>query len=233
MVTIISTTNEEIDRQIGGGLPLPSLILIEGDHGSGKSVVTALFMYGMLASDMRVLMISENNIREYIDKMKSVTYNFSIPFLKRKLVIVPLHVYGVEWSEEHSKYLLPIISKFINVNADSFNAIVIDSLSLLTMHADQYAILDFITRCKNLVTNGVSVILTAHSSTIDANIGSKLRAASDCYIRLKSVNIAGRDVKSMEIVKLLGAKGNVNAQFSFEVSNSFGLKIVPIAMANS
>jgi flagellar protein FlaH len=232
MVTIVSTTNEEIDRQLGGGLPLPSLILIEGEHGSGKSVVAALFMYGMLASNMRVLMISENNIKEYIDKMKSVTYNFSIPFLKKNLVIMPLYVYGAKWSKEHAKYLLPIISKFINANADKFNAVVIDSLSLLTMYAEQESVLDFITRCKNLVTNGISVLLTAHPSSIDVSIGSQLRAAADCYIRLRSVNIAGKDVKSMEIVKLLGAKGNVNAQFSFEVSNSFGLKIVPIAMAN-
>ncbi len=233
MVKIISTTNEEIDRQLGGGLPLPSLILIEGEHGSGKSVIAALFTYGMLAAGMRVLMISENNIREYIDKMKAITYNFSIPFLKRRLIMLPLHVYGAKWSKEHAKYLLPIISRYINANADRFDAVVIDSISLLTMYAEEEAILDFITRCKNLVTNGISIVLTAHPSSINESIGSKLRSASDCYIRLRSVNIAGRDVKSVEIVKILGSMGQVNSQFSAEVSSIFGLKIVPIAMANA
>ncbi|MCS6767809.1 MAG: hypothetical protein NZ517_03610 [Candidatus Nitrosocaldus sp.] len=233
MVRIISTTNEEIDRQLGGGLPLPSLILVEGEHGSGKSVVAALFTYGMLAAGMRVLMISENNIREYIDKMKAITYNFSIHFLKRRLIMLPLYVYGAKWSREHAKHLLPIISRYMSANADKFDAVVIDSISLLTMYAEEEAILDFITRCKNLVTNGISILVTTHPSSIDENIGSKLRAASDCYIRLKSVNVAGRDVKSVEIVKILGSMGQVNSQFSAEVSSIFGLKIVPIAMANA
>ena len=50
MVRIISTDNEEVDRQLGGGLPVPSLVLIEGDHGTGKSVVTAQFILVMRVS---------------------------------------------------------------------------------------------------------------------------------------------------------------------------------------
>ena len=42
-VVTVPTGNEEVDRQLGGGLPLPSLVLIEGDHGTGKSSVSAQF----------------------------------------------------------------------------------------------------------------------------------------------------------------------------------------------
>ena len=67
MVATVSTSNEEVDRQIGGGLPLPSLVLIEGEHGSGKSALTAQFMKGMLESKRTVLYITtESNIKEYI-----------------------------------------------------------------------------------------------------------------------------------------------------------------------
>ncbi|MEW5840725.1 MAG: ATPase domain-containing protein, partial [Thermoproteota archaeon] len=73
MVTV-STSNEEVDRQLGGGLPLPSLILMEGEHGTGKSALTAQFMKGMLESKRKVLYITtESNIKDYITKMKKIT----------------------------------------------------------------------------------------------------------------------------------------------------------------
>ena len=50
MVDSFQTGNEEIDRQFGGSLPFPSLMLLEGDHGTGKSAMVALFMQGLLES---------------------------------------------------------------------------------------------------------------------------------------------------------------------------------------
>ncbi len=233
MVRIISTDNEEVDRQLGGGLPVPSLVLIEGDHGTGKSVVTAQFMHGLLKTRMKILLISENNVKEYITKMRTIQYNFALPFLLNKLSILPLHVYGVKWSKEQSVFLLPVLSRYISINSEKYDVIIVDSLSLLTMYSSNESILDFITRCKHMVSNGRTVILTVHPRVMMEDIASRVRSACDCYIRLKSVNVAGRDVKSMEIVKLIGASGRVTSQFAFEVDPAFGIKIVPIATANA
>ena len=41
MPEIIPCGNEEFDRMFGGGIPFPSLMLIEGGHGTGKSVIAA------------------------------------------------------------------------------------------------------------------------------------------------------------------------------------------------
>ncbi|MEM2856617.1 MAG: ATPase domain-containing protein [Candidatus Nitrosocaldaceae archaeon] len=233
MIKIISTGNEEVDRQLGGGLPIPSLILIEGDHGSGKSVVTAQFMHGLLKDNMKILLISENSIKEYINKMKTIQYDFALHFLNNRLSILPLHVYGVKWSKEQSKFLLPVIGRYISVNSSRFDVIVIDSFSLLTMYASNESILDFLSRCKHMVSNNKTLIITIHNRSLMDDIATRVRSASDCYIRLKSVNVAGRDVKSMEIVKLVGAQSKVTSQFAFEIDPSFGIKIVPIAMANA
>ena len=37
---IISTGNDELDKKIGGGIPLRSLTLVEGQPDAGKSVLT-------------------------------------------------------------------------------------------------------------------------------------------------------------------------------------------------
>ena len=76
MVDIISTGNEEIDRQFGGGIPAPSLVFIEGDHGTGKSAISAQIMNGLVASKQSLLCVIENTVKQYIQKMKSITFNF-------------------------------------------------------------------------------------------------------------------------------------------------------------
>jgi flagellar protein FlaH len=37
---IISTGNDELDKKMGGGIPLGTLTLVEGQSNSGKSVLT-------------------------------------------------------------------------------------------------------------------------------------------------------------------------------------------------
>ena len=128
-----ATGNEEVDRQFGDKLPIPSLMLIEGGHGSGKSALVALFMQGLLENEKKVLCITENTVKEYIENMKAITYNFSHAFLQNKLTIMPLHVYGIKWNREQSAHLLPVIGKYMSNSFKETHAVVIDSLSLLTV----------------------------------------------------------------------------------------------------
>ena len=44
MIKNIPTDNEEVDRQLGGGIPTPCLMMIEGEHGTGKSALAAQFI---------------------------------------------------------------------------------------------------------------------------------------------------------------------------------------------
>ena len=37
---VVSTGNSEIDKKLGGGIPLGSMTLIEGESDSGKSVLS-------------------------------------------------------------------------------------------------------------------------------------------------------------------------------------------------
>ena len=80
MTEIIPCTNEEVDRQFGGGIPFPTLMLIEGDHGTGKSALAAQFMKGFLQSGKKILCVTENTVKEYIENMKAITFNFSTAF---------------------------------------------------------------------------------------------------------------------------------------------------------
>ena len=52
---IISTGIDDIDKKLGGGIPIGSLTLIEGQSGSGKSVLSQQFTWGSLWGDHRVV----------------------------------------------------------------------------------------------------------------------------------------------------------------------------------
>jgi len=227
---VISTSNEEIDMNFGGGLPLPSLMLIEGDHGSGKSAFTAQIIKGMLDSGMKVTCITENMPSDYIRKMKSITFDFSKAFFKNDLSIVSFHS-NQDWAKK-SPLMLPVIGDFIEEQFQNINCVVIDSLSFLTMHNDTNTILDFLTKCKHLVARGMSVVLTMHPNSMPQDIGLRLKSLCDVYLVLKTTNIGDRAVKVMNIVKLIGATMSPDSGFAFNVDSTFGIKIVPISMAS-
>ncbi len=233
MTEIIPVGNEEVDRNIGGGIPVPSLMLIEGGHGTGKSAICAQMMKGLLEGGKNVMCITENTVKEYIENMKAITFNFSNAFLQNRLTIMPLHMYGVKWSKEQAAFLLPVISKYIGNSFKETNVVVIDSLSLLTVFSDASKILDFFTQCKYLVANGMSVIITVHPDDIPADIAQRVKGSVDCLIQLGSTNIGGKDVKTFKVVKFIGSKDQAESGFAFEVDMIFGIKIVPISMANA
>ncbi len=231
MVEIVSTGNQEIDINLGGGIPVPSLMLIEGEHGTGKSAVAAQFIRGMLNFDMKVLCITENTVSDYIKKMKSITFNFSEEFLKNDLSLLSLHVNGTGWSKQKALQLLPLINKYIKEQSQKFECVVIDSLSFITSYSDMDNVLDFVTSCKYLVSNGMSVILTMHPNSIPPEVGLRLKAACDVYISLRSAQIGYQPVKIMSNIKMIGASSTPEPSFAFSVDPIFGLKIVPISLS--
>jgi len=233
MPEIIPCGNDEFDRMFGGGIPFPSLMLIEGGHGTGKSVIAAQFMKGLLDAKKNVLCITENTVKEYIENMKSITFNFSTPFLQNRLTIMPLHMYGVKWNKEQSEYLLPVIGKYMGNSFKETNVIVIDSMTLLTVFADTTKILEFFTQCKYLVSSGMSIILTIHPDDIPADIALRVKGSVDCYLKLDVSVIGGKNVKILKVVKLIGSKEPSESTFAFEVDMIFGVKIVPISTANA
>ena len=228
---IISTGNEEIDTHMGGGLPMPSLVVIEGEHGTGKTVVAAQFIKGILDADMKVLCVTENTVRDYLQKMKSVTFDFSKQFLQNKLIIESLQIQGLDWSAANSSLLLSTVEKYIASKSKKINCVVIDSLSLLTLHSNHNTILNFITKCKHLVSNGMSVVITMHPESLSSEIGMRLKSASDGYIHLSSSKVGDKAVKIMKTIKLIGSVAQPEPQFAFDIDPIFGLKIVPISMS--
>ena len=70
---IISTGHPEIDKKLGGGLPIGSLTLIEGQSDAGKSVLCQQMIWGSLKSGFKVVVFtSENSAKSLLKQMDSL-----------------------------------------------------------------------------------------------------------------------------------------------------------------
>ena len=67
--TIISTGSREIDDKMGGGVPLGSMTLVEGDSHSGKSVLTQQMSWGSLQDGFKLsFFTTENTVKSLVKR---------------------------------------------------------------------------------------------------------------------------------------------------------------------
>ena len=90
-VTVISTGNPEIDKRLGGGVPLGSMTLVEGESDSGKSVLVQQMIWGSLYNGFEVVLYTtENTVKSFVRQMSSLSLDVSDFMLLRKLRVYPI-----------------------------------------------------------------------------------------------------------------------------------------------
>ncbi|MEJ2149661.1 MAG: ATPase domain-containing protein [Chloroflexota bacterium] len=96
MKKIISSGNSELDGKMGGGLPVGSLTLIEGESGAGKSILTQQIIFGSLQDGFKVtLFTSENTVKSLISQMQSLDLDVLDFLLLGKLRVYPMELSGL------------------------------------------------------------------------------------------------------------------------------------------
>jgi flagellar protein FlaH len=227
---VISLGIQELDRDLGGGIPHPSLISIEGDYGSGKTIFVQQIASAMLNAGLKVYVVSsEATVKEYLSMMKSVKLDVDEYYLSGQLNIYPLHVEGGRWNDFLSSFFLRVTSNFLELKKRFYDVVVIDSLSVLTVNTPASEFLTFVTRMKNLVSDEKTVVATFHPEFLSEETIMKLRASSDVYFVLKNTSISGIDVKLLRIVKLWGVSGERKSAITLEINPQIGLRVMPLS----
>jgi flagellar protein FlaH len=229
-MNVVSLGVSELDRDLGGGIPVPSLISIEGEYGSGKTVFVQQIVHAMLKNGLRVYVVSsETTVKEYLSMMESVKLDVYNYYLSGQLDIYHLHVEGGKWSEFLSSFFLRVAANFLELKKRHYDVVVIDSLSVLTVGTPPHEFLTFVTRMKNLVSDGKTVVVTFHPEFLSEESIMKLRASSDVYLMLKNTSISGIDVKLLRIVKLWGVSGERKSSITLEINPQIGLRVMPLS----
>ena len=238
--TFISTNNRELDNAFGGGIPTPSLVLVEGNNDSGKTVISQQFLYGAIYGSMNATALTtENTTRSFLSQMRLLHLDVDRPFIEGKLLVIPIHVKNIVWTEYRLSKLLNTLTSYIQQNRSKF--FLIDSLTYMFAEASLDDILTFFSRLKKLtepdsadVAGQKTVIGTLHSNfhgDESEQLLVRIRALCDAHIRLSKDVASGQIVRRIEVAKLKGSQLMTNKVNSFEIHPAFGVRIVPTSEA--
>lgn len=215
-----------VDKKLGGGIPLESLTLVEGDPESGKSVLLEQLAYHALRQGLTVsTFLAESTPREFLDQMQSLGMNAMDYYLLRRLSLYPAH-FRVE--QDEAEQLTNRLLKYLEKGADA-DVIMVDSVTPLLFHFDARFVLSFLAQCKELAALGKTIVVTLHSYAINESL--RLRAGSivDAHLRLRIEEMGKQVVRTLEVSKIRGAIKTIGNSVSFTVEPGIGLKTVPIS----
>ncbi|MEE8471344.1 MAG: ATPase domain-containing protein [Dehalococcoidia bacterium] len=226
---IINTGNDDLDKKMGGGIPLKSLTLIEGQPDAGKSVLCQQMIWGSLKSGLNVAAFTtENTVRSLISQMQSLNLDVLDYFLLSRLQIYPLD--AKKMNQTLHGGILPMINKCIQWGVD---LVIIDSITYYATQSSVDEVISFFQECKGFADRGMSIVCSAHTYAFDeASIG-RVGAMCDAHIKLKNETMGSRLVKIMEVAKVRGADMRTGNIISFDVEPGLGIKVIPFSKAKA
>ena len=231
IATTISTNSGEIDKKLGGGIPIGSLTLIEGHSDAGKSVLSQHLAYGALMTDMGVgYYTTENTVKSLLTQMASLGLDVTDYFLVDRLRIYPLQVSA---SDEQTEAMFTPLSNHIDTMPETFKVIVVDSVTNVVNHSKESSIIDFFIACKELCDEGRTIFMVVHSYAFDERMLIRVRSLCDAHIKLRLEEVGERLVKVMEVSKVRNAERTTGNIISFDVEPGLGMRIIPITKAKA
>jgi flagellar protein FlaH len=225
--TVISTGNREIDDKMGGGIPLGSLTLIEGDSHSGKSVLSQQMTWGSLVDGFQMAFFTtENTVKSLIKQMQSLNID-----ILNYLLLNKLRLYPMEFARAEGDVLAELLTA-IRVEAKAGREMIfIDALTPCITNSHQEQVLTFFERCKRLCSEGMTILMVVHSHAISQDFLVRITSLCDAHLRMRTEQVGNKLVKTMEVAKVRGASKNTGNIVSFEIEPGLGMRIIPINKA--
>ncbi len=229
---VLLTGNDQLDRKIGG-IPLPTLALVEGGNDTGKSVFVQQITYGALQQGYTVSYITtENTARSLITQMESLSYKVLPHYLKWQFYITSILSEGINWNKKAAKFFLYKLLKYISDHKNEREIFVVDSLSQIVTYAEEEMLLAFFSRVRRLVdTEGVTIFMTMHPFALDKDLMGRIRSIFDAHFVITIKEMGEKVVRVIDVAKLRGAKKVVDNKIGFTVDPVFGIRVIPFSSA--
>ena len=226
---VVSTGNTEIDKKLGGGIPLGSMTLIEGESDAGKSVLSQQMIWGSLYDGFNVVLYTtENTIKSFIRQMSSLSLEIADFLLLGKLKIFPIMASRLNLTPNQ---IFALLLEHLD-RMDGVDLVVMDSLTTFITHTSIEDTMTYFENCKQLCDTGMSVINIVNSYAFnEAGLG-RVRSISDAHLRLRTEQLGDIIIKVLEVAKVRGAELSTGNIVSFDVEPMLGMKIIPVSKVN-
>ena len=227
---IISTGQPEINKKLGGGIPVKSLILIEGQSDAGKSVLCQQITWGSLNSGFRVVMFTtENTIRSLVAQMDSLGLDILDHLLLGNFKIYPIKSSAITSDPKN------VFEKILDTmgRLEEYELFIVDSLTPMVTQSGGEVALNYFERCKNYCDKGRTVINVAHTYAFEQDFLVRSRSVCDAHLKISIEKVGDKLVKTLEVSKIRGAAHTTGNILSFDVEPQIGIKIMPMSRAKA
>ena len=220
----IMLERDELHESFGGGIPKGSIVLVEGNNSSGKSIFCQRIMYGFLENKHTVNIVStELTVKTYVEQMYSLDYKVATYFLNDKLKYFPVYPL-IDSALSRTDFLEKLMKAEHLFDSD---IIIIDTLSSLiknSMVGDDTCI-KFISFLKRIAASGKTIVLAIDPFEMMQNELQHFQAAASVYLSMKRSSIGGNLLHILEVNRFLNAEGSIDSMVSFKVESKVGIII--------
>lgn len=225
---VIETGNSEMDKKLGGGIPVGSLIFIEGQSDAGKSVFTQQLTWGSLRAGYRVTMLStENTVKSMLRHMASLNLDVTDYLLLGRLKIFQIRaMHAQEGTENALRALLRAVQSQL-----AQDLVVVDSITSFVAHTPAEKVIAFFEECKLFTDQGKTVALVAHSYAFNEGMLVRISSMCDAHFKLAIEPMGAKLIKTLEVSKVRGAQLSTGNVISFDVEPGVGMRIIPVTKA--
>jgi len=224
----VCTGQNEIDKRLGGGIPMGSLVLLEGQSDSGKSVLVQQMTWASLQENLRILFYTtENTVRSLDKQMDSLGLNITDYILLGWVKI--FHIKST--TSTHSNAFSTIV-KGIEAHPE-YKVAVVDALTPFIAHSSTEDVIRYFEICKSLCDTGRTILNVAHTYAFDEQLLIRIGSVCDAHLRLRIEEVGEKLIKVLEVAKIRGADKNTGNIISFDVEPGLGLKVLPMGRAKA
>ncbi|MCX9013965.1 MAG: ATPase [Candidatus Methanoperedens sp.] len=214
---------DELSEMLGGSLPKGTMLLMTGPHGSGKSVLSQRFAYGLLDNKNTVTYISTQlTTKNFIRQMVSLDYSIGLKMLRGELLYIP--VYPLL---DQTKPRMDFIGKLMSAEGlFEKDIIIIDNLSaLIRYNINSERSLDLISFFKKLTGMQKTIILTMDSSELPESLTTEFKDGAEILLSLKIRQMGSETLRTAIIDKYTLQENQTGSMVGFKVETKMGIQI--------
>ena len=210
---------DSLANAMGARLPNRSLWMIQGEVGSGKSLVSQRLIFGLLENGSKVLVVTtELTTRGWIEQMESIGYPVTEYIASGMLMVFSR--FGVIAESKEGGGLFDVLESDAVEKAD---VVVVDSASALIsddMESSQH--LAVLQKLRKICSESRSLLLTVDPSEIDGKLLHKLRSSCEVLLDMNAGFVGGEIKRTIVVTRFLRAAGPVQASVGWRVEPYMG-----------
>ena len=210
---------DSLSNAMGARLPNRSLWMIQGEVGSGKSLISQRLIFGLLENGSKILVVTtELTTRGWIEQMESIGYPVTEHIASGMLLV--FSQFGVIAESKEGVDMFDVLESEAIEKAD---VVVVDSTSaLLPTGLETSEQMQVLQRLRRVCSESRSLLLTVDPTEMDEKLLHKLRTSCEVLLDMRAGFVGGEIKRTIVVTRFLRAAGPVQASVGWRVEPYMG-----------